>query len=176
MRPVDLHLKVLLALYHQAREEVGQYDSGLWQIPTISYALNGIMLGFVINRNFSGRVAIGLSLALFVLAVPLTAALVKNRIFQKVRVAYARDQFKQLMHLGELDDLADIPTSSKDAQYWLELEYERERHSDDKRRSVEQFGERIFRGGSAYEFLLAALLATHAGQVALLIVVITRTV
>jgi hypothetical protein len=173
---LDFHLNLLLALYHQAREEVGQYDSGLWQIPTISYALNGIMLGFIINRNFYGRVAIGLSFALFILAVPLTAALVKNRIFQKVRVAYAKDLFNSLVLVGEVDGVSDIPTSSKEAEYWLELEYERDQRNGEKQRWVEHLGERLFRGGSAYGFLLAALLATHLVQIGLLSVVIARTV
>lgn len=174
---MDYRSELLLALYHRAREEVGQYDSGLWQIPTISYALNGIMLGFVINRDFCGRVAIALLLALIVLAIPLTAALVKNRIFQKVRVAYAKDMFKNLSLIAEgFRNVPDIPTSSRDAEFWLELERERNRAEGKKSRAIEHLGERLFRGGSAYELLLAALLATHLAQLGLLTVVVVRTV
>lgn len=172
MWPVN-RSELLLTLYHRCREEIGNFDASLWQIPTVSYALNGIMLGLVINQGFSGCGAIALSVALLVLAIPLTVALVKNRILQEARAAYSKALLKDLAVERMFGHIQDIPTLTRDANALLDWERKR---SDKKLTRVAHLGEHLFRKKSAYVLLLGALFFTHFAQVGVLVTVAVRTV
>lgn len=172
--PTD-NFDLLFGLYCRSREEMGHYDAALWQIPTISYALNGVLLGLLINQEFEGWGAVAIVVTLIVLAIPLTAALVKNRNFQEARLAYARAMFRRLTAMRPGGEMTDIPTTTWEAEDWLEAE-EIGDEADRRPFRFRPFAEGLFQRVPAYELLLGALLLTHLAQGALLVFVLAKTV
>ena len=162
---------VLFELYHRCREEMGRYDAQLWQLPSVSYALNGLIVAFIADRGFSGRAAFAASVALLLLALPLTVALVKNRLFQRGRSVYAAELFERIQTLSPDTGLNDVPTTTREANEAIARD-----HRDTGRRPVliERVGNKMLGGLSAFSLLLGIMLLTHVGQLALILTVITR--
>jgi hypothetical protein len=150
---------------------MGRYDAQLWQLPSVSYALNGLIVAFVAHREFSGRAAFAASVALLMLALPLTVALVKNRLFQRGRSVYASELFKRITALSLAPVLDDVPTTTREATEAIARDY-----SDTGRRPdlIERTGNRMFGGLPAFSLLLGIMLLTHVGQLALIVTVAIR--
>jgi hypothetical protein len=137
----------------------------------VSYALNGLIVVFVVNRGFSGRAALAASVALLLLAVPLTVALVKNRLFQRGRSVYADELFERIRALGSEPDLSDVPTTTKEASEALRRDY---RNTGRRPNSIERLGNWLFGDWAAFPLLLGVMLLTHIGQAALIVTVAMR--
>ncbi|HVO56003.1 MAG TPA: hypothetical protein VMT37_16465 [Solirubrobacterales bacterium] len=163
--------ELLIQLYHRCREEMGRYDAQLWQLPSVSYALNGLIVVFVVHRGFSGRAALAASVALLLLAVPLTVALVKNRLFQRGRSVYADELFSRIRTLGPDPELRDVPTTTTEALHALERDL---RNTGRRPNSIERLGNWLFGESAAFPLLLGVMLLTHVGQIALIAIVATR--
>lgn len=150
---------------------MGRYDAQLWQLPSVSYALNGLIVVFVVNRGCSGRAALAASVALLLLAVPLTVALVKNRLFQRGRSVYANELFLRIRALSSDPNLRDIPTTTKEAMSALECDY---LNTGRRPNQIERLGNRLFGESAAFPLLLGVMLITHLGQIALIVIVATK--
>lgn len=162
--------ELLAFLYGHARVEAGRYDAQLWQLPAVSYALNGAVASFLVREHWRGGASVGASVALLIFTIPLTTAMIKNRMFQRARSAYIKEVFKQLCD-GH-DGVHDIPTTSTEARQTLAKEL-----IDDgiQPHRLENFGDGLFGAFSAYAFLLAGMLTTHVAQVALIVATIIRS-
>lgn len=160
--------EILLQLYHRCREEMGRYDAQLWQLPSVSYALNGLVVVFVVNREYSGLAAFAASVALLLLAIPLTVALVKNRLFQRGRSVYAEELFLRIRALGSDPHLSDVPTTTTEAIEALERDY---LNTGRQPNWIERLGNWLFGESAAFPLLLGVMLITHIGQTALIVTV-----
>lgn len=150
---------------------MGRYDAQLWQLPSVSYALNGLLVAFVVEREFSGRAALAASVTLLILAIPLTAALVKNRLFQRGRSVYADELFLRICKQRPDLDLRDVPTTTAQARDALDRD---QTNTGRRPGSVERIGNWFFADAPAFALLLGVMLVTHVGQIALIATVATK--
>lgn len=159
-----------MQLYHRCRDEMGRYDAQLWQLPSVSYALNGLIVAFVVKQHFDGPEAFVASTVLLLLAVPLTVALVKNRLFQRGRSVYADALFLRIRTLSDTANLKDIPTTTSEARAAVESDFLATGRRPDQ---IERIGNRLFGECAAFPLLLGVMLLTHFGQIALILKVAT---
>lgn len=122
---------VLRAQYDRCRQDMVQFDAMLWQIPGVAYVINAAGLGFVLSgdvRDWGGTLV---AVSILILTLPLTLALVKNRMFQESRMCRAKEL---LIELGG-GQLKDIPTKTGEALKLLESE---ESGSEKRKDAVEK--------------------------------------
>jgi hypothetical protein len=135
----------------------------LWQIPGIAYVINAAVISFIITGKASGWGASIAAVMLLVLTLPLTLALVKNRVFQIARSEYAREL---LDAISPNEHISDLPTQTEDAWELVKRGSPGTSRTDRiANRTQSALGKR-----KAYNALLVTLLLTHVLQVGIAVV------
>ena len=156
--------EMLLRQYERCRQEMTAFDAMLWQIASIAYAIAAPGAGLLILGKVHGGDAALVAALMLGATAPLTGSLIKNRLFQRARAAYAR----QLIHqLGGGGVIHEIPTTTRAAHATL-----REDPLAPSRNAVQRFGAILLRAVErprAYRVMLTALLLGHIAEVGLFV-------
>jgi hypothetical protein len=141
--------------------------------------LNGGAGLFILRGSSDGAASVAAAIALLFLTLPLTVALVKNRMFQKAHVAYASKILSELAASTGEGALEEVPTTTQQAHKVLAIEAAEQQATSGlpagNRSWVGNLGaalldpwEMLFRRVGAYNLLFGTVLATHFGQLVLI--------